>query len=54
MCVRHGRPNLAAHAVCDIPRGKGYVDVDVQSPAQQEMESMEAGGALVQKANGRL
>jgi hypothetical protein len=54
LCTRSGRPNVAAHSVCAIPRGKGYVEVDVRSPTQQDLASMEAVGALVQKANGRL
>jgi hypothetical protein len=54
LCTRYGRPNVAAHSVCAIPRGKGYVEVGVQAPTQKEMASMEAVGALVQKANGRL
>jgi hypothetical protein len=54
LCTRSGRPNVAAHSVCAIARGKGYVEVDVRSPTQQDLASMEAVGALVQKANGRL
>ena len=50
----YGRPSVAAHSVCAIPRGRGYVEVDVQSPAQKEMASMEAVGGLVQKASTRF
>ena len=40
--------------MCAIPRGNGYVEVEVRPPTQKEMASMDAVGALVQKANTRL
>ena len=54
ICTMYGRPSVAAHSVCAIPRGRGYVEVDVQSPTQKEMASMEAVGGLVQKASTRF
>jgi hypothetical protein len=54
MCTMAGRPNVAATTVCSIPRGKGYVEVEVIAPTQKEMASVDAVGALVQKANSRL
>ena len=40
--------------MCAIPRGNGYVEVEVRPPTQKEMASMDAVGALVLKANTRL
>jgi hypothetical protein len=54
ICTRYGRPGIAAHSVCSIPRASGYVEVDVIAPTQKEMASMDAVGTLVQKANSRL
>jgi len=54
MCTMYGRPSVPAHSVCAIPRGNGYVEVEVRAPTQKEMASMDAVAALVQKANARL
>jgi len=54
MCTLYGRPSVPAHAVCAIPRGKGYVEVNVRAPTLKEIASMDAVGTLVQKANSRL
>jgi len=54
ICAMYGRPSVPAHSVCAIPRGNGYVEVEVRAPTQKEMASMDAVGALVQKANTRL
>jgi len=54
LCTRYGRPSVATHAVCAIPRGKGYVEVDVRAPALQDLASIDAVAALVQKANTRF
>jgi hypothetical protein len=54
VCTKAGRPSVAVHTVCSIPRGDGYVEVDVQAPTQPEMASMQAVAELAQKANGRL
>lgn len=53
-CTRYGRPSVAAHSVCAIPRGTGYVEVEVIAPSLKETPSMDAVGGLVQKANDRL
>ena len=53
ICTMSGRPNVPAHTVCSIPRGKGYVEVEVKSPSQKEMASMDAVRTLVQKAYTR-
>ena len=50
ICTRYGRPGVPAHSVCSIPRAKGYVEVDVQSPGQQDMASMDAVRTLAEKA----
>jgi hypothetical protein len=54
ICTMSGRPNVAAHTVCSIPRARGYVEVDVKAPSQKEMASMDAVRTLVQKAATRL
>jgi hypothetical protein len=53
MCTLSGRPNVAAHSVCSIPRGKAYLEVEVIAPSLKEIPSMEAVAALVQKADSR-
>ena len=53
-CTRYGRPSVAAHSVCAIPRGTEYVEVEVIAPSLKELPSMDAVGGLVQKANSRL
>jgi hypothetical protein len=53
-CTLYGRPSVPAHTVCATPRGNGYVEVEVRAPTLKEIASMEAVGALMQKAIGRL
>ncbi len=53
LCVMSGRPGVAGHTTCAIPRGKGYVEIDVNAP-DVELESMDVVGALAQKAASRL
>lgn len=53
MCILAGRPDVASHTTCSIPRGKGYVEVDVISSVES-MASIETVRALVQKASTRL
>jgi hypothetical protein len=53
LCILAGRPHVASHTICTIPRGKGYVEVDVVGPVDG-LPSMETVGALVQKAITRL
>lgn len=52
MCILAGRPDVASHTTCSIPRGKGYVEVDVISSVES-MASIETVRALVQKASTR-
>ena len=54
ICAIYGRPNIASHSTCTIPRGKGYLEVDVTTPALDEVVPMDAVRALVQKAASRL
>ena len=54
MCTLAGRPRVSASSVCAIPRGSGYVEVEVRAPTLEETPSMDAAGALSQTANGRL
>jgi hypothetical protein len=53
ICIMTGRPSVASHTICTIPRGKGYVEVDVTSDVK-ELASIDTVAALVQKAVGRL
>jgi hypothetical protein len=53
ICITAGRPGTPGHSTCTIPRGKGYVEVDVSAPVE-ELVPMETVGTLVQKAAGRL
>jgi hypothetical protein len=53
ICILTGRPNVASHTVCSIPRGNGYVEVDVIGSVDA-LPSMATVAALVQKAITRL
>lgn len=53
ICILAGRPNVASHTTCSVPRGKGYVEVDVVGKVD-ELPSMATVAALVQKAASRL
>ena len=53
ICTLSGRPNVAAKAVCSIPRAKSYLEVEVVAPSLNEVPSMDAVGALAQMANQR-
>ena len=46
ICTLSGRPAVAAHSVCAIPRAMGYVEVEVIAPSQKEVPSMDAVGTL--------
>jgi len=54
LCTIYGRPNIAAHSACAIPRGKGYLEVEVTAPTLDEVPPMDAVRGLVQKAATRL
>jgi hypothetical protein len=53
LCILAGRPDVASHTICSIPRGKGYVEMDVVGPVDG-LPSIKTVGALVQKAITRL
>jgi len=53
VCILAGRPKVASHTICSIPRGAGYVEVDVIGSVS-DLPSMATVGALVQKAVSRL
>ena len=53
LCILAGRPDVASHTTCSIPRAEGYVEVDVIGSVD-DLPSMATVGALVQKAVGRL
>jgi hypothetical protein len=53
LCILAGRPDVASHTICSIPRGEGYVEVDVIGPVDG-LPSIKTVGALVQKAITRL
>jgi len=53
LCILAGRPDVASHTICSIPRGDGYVEVDVIGSVD-ELPSMATVGALAQKAVSRL
>jgi hypothetical protein len=53
ICIMSGRPSVASHTICSIPRGKGYIEVDVTADVK-ELASIETVAALVQKAVSRL
>jgi hypothetical protein len=53
LCMIAGRPNVASHTTCGIPRGKGYVEVEVIGDVGH-LPSMETVAALTQKAAARL
>ena len=53
VCIMSGRPNVAGHSTCTIPRGKGYVEVDVTGSVQ-ELVALDTVAALLQKAVSRM
>lgn len=53
VCILSGRPNVVGHTICSIPRGDGYVEVDVRGPVTS-LPSIATVAALVQKASSRL
>jgi hypothetical protein len=53
VCILAGRPNVASHTTCSVPRGKGYVEVEVIGDVE-ELIPMATVGKLAEKANSRL
>jgi outer membrane translocation and assembly module TamA len=52
-CILAARPGIPGHTSCAMPRGNGYVEVDVRAPLQ-DMIPLETVNALLQKAFSRL
>jgi len=53
ICILSGRPSVASHAICSIPRGEGYVEVDVTGDVGN-LPALATVAGLVQKAVSRL
>lgn len=53
ICILYGRPNVTGHTICTVPRGRGYMEVDVTGSVQ-ELASMATVRALLQKAITRM
>lgn len=53
ICILAGRPNVASHSTCSVPRGDGYVELEVIGDVGA-LPSLTTVGALVQKAVSRL
>ena len=53
LCILAGRPSVASHTICSIPRGEGYIEVEVIGSVN-DLPPMATVGALVQKAVTRL
>jgi hypothetical protein len=53
LCIMAGRPGVAGHSICSIPRAKTIVEVDVTAPVQ-ELPSLDVVSALAQKAFSRM
>lgn len=53
ICILTGIPNVASHSICSVPRGEGYVEVDVRGTVG-DLPSLTTVAALVQKAVSRL
>lgn len=51
-CILTGRPNVASHSTCSVPRADGYVELDVIGDVGA-LPSLSTVGALVQKAVSR-
>ena len=53
VCILTGRPSVPGHALCSIPRGDGYLEVDVRGPVT-DLPTLATVAGLAQKANSRL
>ena len=53
ICILSSRPNVASSAVCSIPRGQGYIEVQVTGTLEG-LPTLATIAGLVQKANSRL
>lgn len=53
ICLLTGRPHVSSHTICRIPRGEGYLEVDVAGDVA-ELPSNATVAALAQKAFARF
>jgi hypothetical protein len=53
ICILSARPSAASSAICSIPRGQGYVEVQVTGTLAG-LPTLTTIAGLVQKANSRL
>jgi|GEM_PF-1802838 len=53
ICIMSGTPNAPGNSTCTIPRGKGYVELDVTGSVQ-ELVPLNTVAALLQKAVSRM
>ncbi len=53
ICILSGTPNAPGHSTCTIPRGKGYVELDVTGYVR-ELVPLDTVAALLQKAASRM
>lgn len=53
VCITYGRPQTVGHTICSIPRGKGYLEIDVTGDVKA-LVPIEAVSSLAQKAFSRL
>jgi hypothetical protein len=53
VCILTGRPSVPSHALCSIPRGDGYLEVDVRGSVS-DLPTLATVAGLAQKANSRL
>jgi hypothetical protein len=52
-CQTNGLPGAPWHSTCILPRGNGYIEVDVRGPVE-ELVPMETVAALAELLAGRL
>jgi hypothetical protein len=52
-CKTYGLPGAPWHSTCILPRGNGYIEVDVRGPVE-ELVPMETVAALAELLAGRL
>lgn len=53
ICILSARPSVASSAICSVPRGQGYVEVQVTGTLEG-LPTLTTVAGLVQKANSRL
>ena len=53
ICIMYGRPQAGGHTICSIPRGKGFLEIDVTGDVTK-LVPIEKVSSLAQKAFARL